>query len=103
MSAESQAIFQDAWSAYEKAVAVNPAADTSALIAAANGHLGASRPLSILLDEYHKAMEDEVAEPTQARRLSTQALADEMCPVRMADAVAAGNLPFRAPSVSTGG
>ena len=96
MSAESQVIFLDEWNAYAKAVASNPGADTSPLVSAANGHIGASRPLLVVQGEYAAAQADEDV-------LAARAFADELVTIRMAAEVAAGNLPFRAPTISTGG
>jgi hypothetical protein len=79
VSRESQEILDQALAGY-------PAAGEEALRAAAIGHLGASRPLSELLAEYARALENGT--PQQA-----QALADEMEPVRTAALIAAGDLP----------
>jgi hypothetical protein len=96
VSAESEAIFLEEWNAYEKAVATNPAANTSPLVAAATGHSGASRPQLVVQGEYLAAQADEDV-------LAARTFADELCTIRMADEVAAGNLPFRAPTINTGG
>lgn len=90
MSRESEAIFAQALRGY--------ATDGNAqsLQTAAQGHLGASRPLDELLAEYATAMEDQKSH-TPAEAARAQAIADELEYVRTAARVAAGHLP------STGG
>ena len=96
MSNESAAIFLTEWVAYEKVVASNPAADTSALVAAAIGHSGASRPQLVVQNDYLTAQaEGDIP--------GARTLADELTTIRMADEIVAGNLPFRAPTINNGG
>lgn len=88
MSAESQQVFFDAILEYQASAHPDPAL----LQAAARGHLGASRPLSDLLNDYAHAMDHE--EPhTAAQAAAAQVIADELAPVRLAERIAAGILP----------
>lgn len=86
MSRESQEIF------YAELNKFQPGDDPAPLRAAAVGHLGASRRLEVLMEEYAEAMSDrENHNPEQAA--VAQRIADEMTPVSMARRVTAGLLP----------
>lgn len=84
MSQESQDIFHQAIADYLASPAITP--DPEPLRAAAAGHLGASRPLALLLQLYAEALAG--GEHDMANRL-----ADELAPVRAAERAAAGVLP----------
>ena len=96
MSRQSQAIFYREILGYQAEQAANPAADPDpkALRAAAVGHLGASRDLDELLEEYAAAMEDQ-ENHTPEQAAAAQRIADEMVPVRAATRIIAGGLPGR--------
>lgn len=80
MSAESQEIFHKALHSYREGT------DPTTLRSAAVGHLGASRPLSLLSELYAAAL-------ARGDHKTAQDLADELAPVRAAEGVAAGLLP----------
>jgi hypothetical protein len=84
MSPQSQAIFDQAlYKDYPQS------GNAEALLAAAHGHIGASRPLDVLLAEYATAMEGQERH-TPGQAAAAQAIADEMVPVRAAHAVVNG-------------
>jgi hypothetical protein len=66
--------------------------NADALVIAAQGHIGASRPLPQLLAAYAEAMEGQ-AHHTPEQAAAAQEIADELAPVRAAHAVLAGYLP----------
>lgn len=80
MSAESLALFSDAMEAWQ------PDSDPGPLLHAAVEHVGASRPVEVIIAEYAAAR--EAGDHELAHRL-----ADELVPVRQAHAVLAGGLP----------
>ena len=88
MSPQSQAVFDQAWRDYLAT------GNAEALRIAAVGHIGASRRLEVLLEEYAEAMENQ-GRHTPEQAAAAQALADELEPVRTATLVAAGHLPPR--------
>lgn len=81
MSRESQEIFEQELYSWQ------PGNDPAPLRAAAAGHLGASRRLEVLLEEYAEAMENP------ENHAAAQQIADEMAPVAKAARIAAGFLP----------
>jgi hypothetical protein len=83
MSPQSQAIFDQALAGWQ------PGDDPAELQAAAIGHLGASRRLEVLTEEYDEAL-------AAGDHQRAQELADELVPVRQAERVAAGVLPAKA-------
>ena len=84
MSRESQEIFEQAlYRDYPRT------GDYNALLAAARGHIGASRSLEVLLEEYIEAMEGH-PDHTPEQAANAQRLADELVPVRAAHAVLIG-------------
>lgn len=87
MSDQSQEIFEQAlYRDYPRN------GNAEALLAAAHGHIGASRRLEVLLEEYGEAMEgQERHTPEQAA--AAQRIADELAPVRAAHAVVDGYVP----------
>jgi hypothetical protein len=99
MSPESQAIFYRELDNYRQAVAKDPDANPTALKNAAWGHTGASRPLGRVIADYEQAM---LNPRTPAEHAAAQKIADELGPIRMATEIAAGNLPFRGHTVTTG-
>ncbi len=96
MSQESRAILYEALDNHQ------PDSDPAPLRAAAIGHLGASRRLDVLMEEYAEAMEDrEHHTPEQAA--AAQAIADELAPVSVATRIASGLLPGGGAVVTGGG
>lgn len=86
MSAESKAIFDQAYADYAET------GDAEELTAAARGHVGASRPLGRILAEYAEAMEGQ-ARHTREQAAAAQLLADELESVSTAQKIMDGNLP----------
>lgn len=84
MSDQSQAIF-------DKAMYVDypKNGDYDELLAAARGHIGASRSLEVLLEEYIELMEGH-PDHTPEQAAAAQRIADELVPVRSAHAVVDG-------------
>jgi hypothetical protein len=83
VSPQSQAIFAQALTGWQ------PDDDPAELHAAAVGHLGASRRLVVIAEEYDEAL-------AAGEHQRAQELADELVPVRQAERVAAGVLPAKA-------
>jgi hypothetical protein len=88
VSRESQEVLDRAWRDYLIT------GNAEALMVAAQGHIGASRPLPDLLAAYAQAMEGQ-AHHTLEQAAAAQAIADEMEPVRTATAIISGHLPER--------
>lgn len=97
MSAESEALFIAALERYRMALAQDGAADPAGLVAAAEGHVGASRSHDEVVAEYADVNAGSNADPGHVERLS-----QELNGVRMAQAIVDGNLPYRPPVVTTG-
>jgi hypothetical protein len=100
VSAESEAAFLIALEDYRLLVSLEArfgaSIDTTALTAAAQDHVGVSRPHSEVAAEYAEANADPEANPE-----AVQELAQELNAIRIAQAVAEGNLPYRPPVVTT--
>ena len=97
MSAESEEIFRRELAAHlERAADAQarsvPVPDPAALRDAAAGHLGASRTLEELTQEYGRAMADR-ENHTAEQAAAAQAIADELAPVRQAAQIMAGHVP----------
>lgn len=86
MSRESQEIL------FRELNKFRPGDDPAPLQAAAVGHLGASRRLEILMEEYAAAMDGRESHNAE-QHAAAQRIADEMAPVNMARRVTAGLLP----------
>jgi hypothetical protein len=86
VSAESQAIFDRAWQDYQRT------GNAQALAVAAQGHIGASRPLPQLMALYAEAMAGQ-EHHTYEQAAAAQAIADEMEPVGTAHRIIEGYLP----------
>lgn len=84
MSDQSRAVFEQALY-----VDYPQTGDREALLAAARGHIGASRRLDVLLEEYGEAMEGH-PDLTPEQAFAAQRIADELAPVRSAQAVIDG-------------
>jgi hypothetical protein len=96
VSAESEKQFIDALEAYRLALLVNPDANPARLTAAAQAHVGACRPLEEVNENYRVANNSPNADHG-----SIQELAQELSALRSATEIAAGNLPYRPPTVTT--
>lgn len=86
VSRESQEIF------FRELNKFRPGDDPAPLRAAAVGHLGASRPLHVLMEEYAAAMDGRENHNAE-QHAAAQRIADEMTPITMARRVTAGLLP----------
>jgi hypothetical protein len=86
VSRESQEIFDRAWQDYQRT------GNAQALAVAAQGHIGASRPLPQLVALYAEAMAGQ-EHHTYEQAAAAQAIADELDPVRTAHRVIEGYLP----------
>jgi hypothetical protein len=86
VSRESQEILERSWQDYLRT------GNAQALTVAAQGHIGASRPLPELVMLYAEAMADQ-EHHTPERAAAAQAIADEMEPVGMAHRIIEGRLP----------
>jgi hypothetical protein len=87
MSEQSRAIFEKAL--YQD---FPRNGNAEALLAAAYGHIGASRRLEVILEEYNEAMEGHPRH-TPEQAVAAQEIADELVPVRAAHAVVEGYVP----------
>jgi hypothetical protein len=76
-------------------------ADAAGLTAAAHAHIGASRPLDDVKDEYD-ALQAAVAEGEAVDYEVMQELADELQPARMAEAILGGSFPGTGHAASAG-
>lgn len=103
MSPQSEEVFLAALEDYRLALMAaglepGATADPGPLTAAAEGHVGASRPHDEVVSAYSAANADPGADPARV-----QELAQELNSVRIAQAIVDGSLPYRPPVVTTGG
>ncbi len=97
MSEQSAAAFIDALEKYRLAAASNPDTTPVWLMSAANAHVGACKPLDEVAEQYRLANASANSDPAVVLEL-----AQELNTLRTASEIVAGNLPYRAPTVTTG-